>query len=168
MRAYIQMIFGSLPFLKSYQTKAKRPLLLLQPLTGGNFALLDPTGRQKFALPQRHLVLAANGALQPQGFVQLRYFELKPEEAPVFVDAAKRIVERQATITSNNYAAVLQTTKRAAAYVLLTQWRTTTAEGAARKTPAFEALIPFVHRATKGAGYHEAGYQVVTPHQEAQ
>ncbi|WP_461212981.1 hypothetical protein [Lacticaseibacillus sp. GG6-2] len=163
MSTDMQMIFGSLDFLKAYQTRAKHPLLLLRPLTGGNFALLDASGRQKFAMPQRLQVLTASGELQRSGFVQLRYFHLTPEDGPVFVDAAKRIVENQATITNNQYAGVMRTTGKNAAEVLLTQWQTTTAEGAARKTPAFVTLEEFAQRAAAGAGYHEAFYQVVKP-----
>lgn len=163
MPAYMQMIFGTLDFLKAYQTRAKHPLLLLLPMTGGNFALLDASGRQKFAMPQRLQVLTISGKLQRAGFVQLRYFHLTPEDGPVFVDAAKRIVENQASITNNQCASVMMTVGKDAAYVLLTQWQTTTAEGAARKTPAFVALDQFAKRAVAGAGYHEAFYQVVKP-----
>lgn len=166
MQTFIQMIFGSLSFLKTYQARAAHPLLLMRPLTGGSYALLDPSGHQKFALPQRYQVLAANGAIQPTGLVQLRYFQLTPEEAPVFIDAAKTVVAHQPTRTNNAYASVMVATKTHE-LILMTQWQTTTAKSAAQATPAFAAIDQFAHRAAKGAGYHEAYYQIEHPDADA-
>ncbi|MCI1985689.1 MAG: hypothetical protein LKJ69_00185 [Lactobacillus sp.] len=167
MSNHMQMILGSHYFLKRFFTETTAPLLLLKPLNeGSNYALLDPTAAVPFVAPMRFETLAQAGDLADQGFVQLSYFHLNDQEAPVFVAKAKRLFEHRERLQGNLSLALLITDAKAPEYVLMSQWERTLDVFASKKTPLMAPILDFAQRAAKGQGFHEAHYQIVSPEAE--
>ncbi|MFD1484125.1 hypothetical protein ACFQ5J_02640 [Lacticaseibacillus baoqingensis] len=163
----MQMILGSRYFLKQFFTKTDAPLLLLKPLNeGSNYALLDYTAAVPFVAPMKFKPLAQAGQLVDQGFLQLSYFRLNEQEAPVFVAKAKKLFEHRERLRGNQALYLFKTDAKAPEYVLLSQWEKTLDLFASKKTPLMAPILDFTQRAAKGLGYHEAYYQIVSPDAE--
>lgn len=160
----MQMILGSQHFLKQFFNRYSTPMLLLKPLHDGqNYALIDVNASVPFVAPMRYLIQAQTAPLAAKGYVQLQYFHLTEDEAPVFIAKAKALLANQAQLQGNLSLAVLEKDAKERDYVLLSQWERTLDVFASKKTPLMAPINEFADRAAAGLGYHDANYQIVDP-----
>ncbi|WP_179395136.1 hypothetical protein [Lacticaseibacillus absianus] len=164
MTQKIQMVLGTKYYLKQIIAKHPVPIRLLEGLVKGqNAALLDPTGVIPFVAPMRGTVLAHNGELPETGYMHFMYFKLSKDDAPIFADKAKALVDQADRLSGEQGMWLMQTDSKVIEYVLMSAWSRKLDVFAAKGAPLFAPILPFIDRASQGLGFHEAAYQIVDP-----
>lgn len=163
----VQMILGTKHFLKRFFKDYNTPLLMLKPLAEGqNYALMDLDATIPFVAPMRYDVLALGGQINDHGYLQLAYFHLTEDEAPVFIDQFKNLLKQRDQLQGNLALALLVKDAKARDYLVISQWERTLDVFASKSTPLWAPVNKFAERAAKGLGYHDATYQIVAPEDE--
>ncbi|WP_407892901.1 antibiotic biosynthesis monooxygenase [Lacticaseibacillus sp. N501-2] len=160
----VQIVLGTKRFLKTFFNSEQTPLLLMKPLAKGqNYGLLDVHGQVRFAAPMVYDPLAMGGDIQDQGFIQLAYFRLTDDEAPVFIDQFKALLKQREQLQGNLALGLLVKKAKERDYLVISQWERTLDVFASKSTPLWQPVNKFAERAAKGLGYHDANYQVISP-----
>ncbi|WP_262314873.1 antibiotic biosynthesis monooxygenase [Lacticaseibacillus parakribbianus] len=164
----VQMTLGTRYYLKRLLRQNPQHMLLLDGLVQGQSgALLDPSGTAHFAAPMRGTVLARQGALPETGYVHVAYFRLSKDDAPIFAAEARKLVEQSDRLSGLEGMWLLQTQSKILEFVLLSAWQRRLDVFAAKGTPLYAPLTPFIKLAGQGLGYHEAAYRISDPNATA-
>ena len=167
MTQRVQIVLGSKRFLKRFFKEYQTPLLFMKPLAkGANYGVLDVEAKVPFVAPMAYDTLALGGTIENRGYIQLAYYHLTEDEAPVFIDQFKKLLKQRDQLQGNLALGLFVKDAKARDYLVLSQWERTLDVFASKSTPLWQPVNKFVERAAKGQGYHDANYQIIPPDDE--
>lgn len=169
MTQRVQIVLGSKRFLKRFFKEYQTPLLFMKPLAkGANYGVLDVEAKVPFVAPMAYDTLALDGTIENRGYIQLAYYHLTEDEAPVFIDQFKKLLKQRDQLQGNLALGLFVKDAKARDYLVLSQWERTLDVFASKSTPLWQPVNKFVERAAKGQGYHDANYQIISPDDDDQ